>query len=195
MVSALVYYVVVISALLAAGTIVLYPLTSWLGQVGVGRFAKALLPVQLLAFSTRSSLACLPAMLDAARRGLQLPEEVIGFTLPFAVSTFKLNMAISANFQMLFLLHMYGLHPDPAALGVGVLALTLQSFATPGLPSGAIWTTTPVYLALGIPLEGVVLTNVVDTIPDLFKTMANVTGNLSISAIVARRWRQEALPR
>jgi Na+/H+-dicarboxylate symporter len=195
MVSALVYYVVVISALLAAGIFVLYPLTAWLGQVGFGRFAKALWPVQMLAFSTRSSLACLPAMLDAARRGLQLPEPVLGFTLPFAVSTFKLNMAISANFQMLFLLHLYGLHPDPAALGVGVLALTLQSFATPGLPSGAIWTTTPVYLALGIPLEGVVLTNVVDTIPDLFKTVANVSGNMSIAAIVARRWRRETASR
>ena len=72
-----------------------------------------------------------------------------------------------------------------------MVALTLQSFATPGLPSGAIWTTTPVYLALGIPLEGVVLTNVVDTIPDLFKTIANVTGDMSITAIVARRSRRE----
>ena len=189
-VSALVYYVVVISLFLAAGTLLLYPLTAWLGSIRMRRFARASWPVQMLAFSTRSSVACLPAMLDAARHGLRLPEEVLGFTLPFAVSTFKLNMAISATFQMLFLLHLYGLSPDPVSLGIGVVAVTVQSFATPGLPSGAVWTTTPVYLALGIPLEGVVLTNVVDTIPDLFKTVANVTGNLSVTAIVAGRWRR-----
>ncbi len=188
--SGLAYYVAMISAFLAVGTLILYPITAWLGRMDVARFATAIWPVQLLAFSTRSSVACLPAMIDAARRRLHLPDEVAGFTLPFAVSTFKLNMAISANFQLLFLLHLYGVQPDPVALIVGVVALTLQSFATPGLPSGAIWTTTPVYLALGIPLEGVVLTNVVDTIPDLFKTIANVTGDMSITAIVARHSRR-----
>ena len=187
--SALVYYVGWLSAILAAATLVMYPLTAWLGRIPIPRFASALWPVQVLAFSTRSSVACLPAMLDAARRRLALPEEVVSVTLPFAVSAFKLNMGISANFQLLFLLYVYGLHPDPAALGVAVVVLALQSFATPGLPSGAIWTTTPVFLALGIPLEGVVLTNAVDTIPDLFKTTANVTADLSIAAIVARRWR------
>lgn len=187
--SALVYYVGWLSAILAAATLVMYPLTAWLGRIPIPRFASALWPVQVLAFSTRSSVACLPAMLDAARRRLALPEEVVSVTLPFAVSAFKLNMGISANFQLLFLLYVYGLHPDPAALGVAVVVLALQSFATPGLPSGAIWTTTPVFLALGIPLEGIVLTNAVDTIPDLFKTTANVTADLSIAAIVARHWR------
>jgi Na+/H+-dicarboxylate symporter len=188
-VSALAYYVFWLSVFLVAATLILYPCAAVFGRVPIGRFARALGPVQALALSTRSSVACLPAMLDAARRRLGLPEDVAGFTLTFAVSAFKLNMGISANFQLLFLLHAYGLQPDPAALGVAVIALTAQSFATPGLPSGAIWTTTPVYLGMGIPIEGVVLTNAVDTIPDLFKTVANVTGDMSIAAIVAQRWR------
>jgi len=189
--SGLVYYVVAVSLLLAIATLLLYPVTAWLGRMRLGQFAAGVWPVQVLAFSTRSSVACLPAMLDAARTRMALPETVFGFTLPLAVSTFKLNMAISANFQMLMLLHLYGVHTDPVSLAVGVAALTLQSFATPGLPSGAIWTTTPVYLALGIPMEGIVLTNVVDTIPDLFKTIANVTGDMSVTAIIARRIRLE----
>lgn len=186
MASGLVYFVVLVSVFLAAGILLLYPVTAWLGRIPLSRFARAAWPVQVLAFSTRSSVACLPAMLAAARRGLRLPEEVSNVTLPFAVSSFKLNVAISANVLLLFLLHVYGLHPDPATLTLAIVALTLQSFATPGLPSGAIWTTTPVYLALGIPLPGIVLTHAVDTIPDLFKTTANVTADLSITAIVAR---------
>ena len=185
--SGLVYYIFWVSALLVLGTLILYPITARFAGVPAGKFVRAVWPVQVLAFSTRSSVACLPAMLNAARKRLNLPEEVSGFVLPFAVSTFKLNMGISAVFQMFFLLHLYGIQPDPVALAVAVAAVTAQSVATPGLPSGAIWTTTPVYLALGIPMEGIVLTNVVDTIPDLFKTTVNVTGDLSIAAIVARR--------
>ena len=116
-----------------------------------------------------------------------MPPRTADITLPFAVASFKLNMAISANFQMFFLLHVYGIDAPSGAVALAVVAVTLQSFATPGLPSGAIWTTTPVYLALGIPIEGIVLTNVVDTIPDLFKTVINVTGDLSIATIVGRR--------
>jgi len=180
-------YIFWVSVFLLLGTLVLYPVTARFGGVSISHFARAVWPVQVLAFSTRSSVACLPAMLNAARKRLDLPEEVSGFVLPFAVSTFKLNMGISAIFQMIFLLHLYDIQPDPVALAVAVAAVTAQSVATPGLPSGAIWTTTPVYLALGIPLEGIVLTNVVDTIPDLFKTTANVTGDVTIAAIVARR--------
>ncbi len=190
MVGGLVRYVVLLSALMLAATLVLYPVTVVLAGQSLRRFARALLPVQMLAFSSRSSVACLPAMVEAAGARLALPRSATDVTLPFAVASFKLNMAISANFQMFFLLHVYGLDPTPGAVALGVIAVTLQSFATPGLPSGAVWTTTPVYLGLGIPLEGVVLTNVVDTIPDLFKTVANVTGDVSIAAIVARRSRR-----
>jgi proton glutamate symport protein len=183
----LVHYVVLLSALLMAATLALYPITAWLARIPLRRLATAIWPAQLLAFSTRSSVACLPIMLDTARGPLALPARAAEVTLPLAVASFKLNMGISANFQLLFLLHVYGLDPSPGAVALAVVGLSLQSFATPGLPSGAIWTTTPIYLALGIPLEGIVLTNVVDTIPDLFKTVTNVTGDLSIAAIVARR--------
>jgi len=186
MASGLAYYVVFLVAALTVGILLLYPVTAWLGRVPMVRFARAAWPVQVMAFSTRSSVACLPAMLETARSELRLPERVSSFTLPLAVASFKLNVAISANIMLLFLLHVYGLHPGSAELAVSAVALTLQSFITPGLPSGAIWTTTPVYLALGIPLPGVVLANVVDTIPDLFKTTINVTADLSVAAIVAR---------
>lgn len=183
----LIHYVVLLSVLLVAATLALYPLTIWLTRMPLRAFATGIWPAQLLAFSSRSSVACLPLMLETARGPLGLSPRAANVTLPFAVATFKLNMGISANFQMLFLLHVYGIDPPPGGLAIAVIAVTLQSFATPGLPSGAIWTTTPVYLALGIPLEGIVLTNAVDTIPDLFKTVANVTGDLSIATIVARR--------
>lgn len=190
----LIQYVVLLSALLVAAILLLYPATVWLARMPLRTFASGIWPAQLLAFSSRSSVACLPVMLETARGPLGIPAPSADVTLPFAVATFKLNMGISANFQMLFLLHVYGIDAPAGGLALAVIAVTMQSFATPGLPSGAIWTTTPVYLALGIPLEGIVLTNAVDTIPDLFKTVTNVTGNLSIAAIVARREARSSQP-
>lgn len=181
----LAYYVAWVSAFVLVGLLALYPLAARCGHITISRFARAIWPAQLLAGSTRSSVACLPTMLQTARGPLGVPDHVANFTLPFAVSAFKLNVGISANYQLLFLLHLYGIEPSGTALAVAVLALTLQSFATPGLPSGSVWTTTPVYLALGIPIEGIVLTNVVDTIPDVFKTATNVTADLSLATILA----------
>jgi Na+/H+-dicarboxylate symporter len=185
--SGLVYYIALLCVGLSLGILLLYPITAWLARMSVTRFAAGAWPVQVMAFSTRSSVACLPAMLDAARSRLRLPDAVSSFTLPLAVASFKMNVAISANLQLLFLLHVYGLSPNLLEVGLAVVALTVQSFITPGLPSGAIWTTTPVYLSLGIPLPGIVLANVVDTIPDLFKTTINVTADLSITSIVAHQ--------
>lgn len=185
--SGLAYYIFWVSAMLLAVILLLYPLTRFFGSLPLQQFARGIWPAQVQAFSCRSSIACLPIMLTTARQRLKLPKSVVDFVVPFAASTFKLNMGVSAIFQMLFLLHVFDVQVEPAALLLAAAALAAQSIATPGLPSGAIWTTTPVYLALGIPLEGIVLTNVVDTIPDLFKTTLNVSGNLSITAIVSGR--------
>jgi Na+/H+-dicarboxylate symporter len=55
------------------------------------------------------------------------------------------------------------------------------------LPShGASLSTLPFYLDVGIPIEAVVLLNAVDAIPDIFKTVLNVTGDMSAAAIVGR---------
>jgi Na+/H+-dicarboxylate symporter len=183
--SGLSYYIILVCALLVLATLILYPITARYGAIPLQQFASAAWPVQLLAFSTRSSVACLPAMESASKTTLGLRAGVPEFVLPLAVSSFKLNMGVSAIFQLVFLLHLYGIQPDPVSYAVAVIAVAAQSVVTPGLPSGAIWTTTPLYLSLGIPLEGIVLINVVDTIPDLFQTTANVTADLSVAAIVS----------
>jgi len=185
--SGLAYYLILVCVLLIIAIISLYPVTAWYGGITMRQFALAVWPVQLLAFSTRSSMACLPAMETTSRDHLRLRTGVPEFVLPLAVSSFKMNMGVSAIFQMVFLLHVYGIQPDPVVYSIAVIAIAAQSIITPGLPSGAIWTTTPVYLSLGIPLEGIVLINVIDTIPDLFKTTANVTADMSVAAIVSHK--------
>src|SRR5256886_7998013 len=63
------------------------PIWALAAGVPMGRFARAALPGQAVAFGTSSSLAALPALIDGAERVLRLPPAVAGFVLPLAAST------------------------------------------------------------------------------------------------------------
>lgn len=180
------YWIVLVSALMLACTLVLYPVTALFARVPIGRFAYAALPAQSVAAGTRSSIASLPALIEGAQQRLGLPPAVAGFALPLAVSTFKLNRTPSSVAKLLFLAALYGVPLDPAHVIAFVAMVGLLSFSTPGIPSAGTLASIPAYLAAGIPLEGVILLNAVDAIPDIFKTMLNVTGNLSVAAILTR---------
>ena len=187
MAAGLAYWVVLVSVPLVAVVVAFIPLTAWLGGRSMAQFARAVWPVQLFALSSRSSTASLPAMVDAARGGLRIPDRVADVTLPLAISSFKIHMAISPPLTLLFLLHVYELPVPLVPLLLSAAMMCLKSFASPGMPSASYWSMTPVYVAMGVPIEGVLLTMAVDAIPDIFKTVANVTAPLSVTAIVAHR--------
>jgi len=44
---------------------------------------------------------------------------------------------------------------------------------------------TPLFLAIGLPAEGIGILIAVDAIPDTFATVLNTTGNLAAAALVA----------
>jgi proton glutamate symport protein len=60
------------------------------------------------------------------------------------------------------------------------------AFAAPGIPRGAFIMLTPLFLAIGLPAEGIGILIAVDALPDTFSTVLNVTGDLAAAALVAR---------
>lgn len=180
------FYVVLVSGLLLAFTGLLYPLTAILGGIPIRRFAQAVAPAQLVAVSTRSSLASLPALVEGGReRGL--PIAATGFVLPLAVAMFKLSMAITHPFMLLFLAHTFGVPLGVDRIVVFVGTIFLISFATLGIPGGNPGVSTlPAFVAAGVPVEGVLILDAVDVIPDIFKTVTNVTADMSVAGIVTR---------
>lgn len=186
---ALAFYITLLCALLLLATALLYPLTILFGRTTLGRFARAAAPAQLVAVSTRSSLASLPALIEGGRRHLGLPESSTGFVLPLSVASFKLNRGISSLVRLLFLAHLLGI-----PMGIGRLASffavqLIMSFSTAGVPSAGAIRSLPSYLAAGVPIEAVMILNAVDTIPDFFATLANVTADMSVATILSRRER------
>jgi Na+/H+-dicarboxylate symporter len=179
------YYVVVYVGVMIAMTIVLSILGALGGRVSVARFARAALPAQAVAFSSSSSLASLPSLIDSATR-LGVPTPVAGFVLPLAVSSFKVVTAAAWLTGTLFLARLFGVQLASADWFTIVVAAIALSFATPGVPNGGYLLLAPLLANFGLPAAGVALLIAVDAIPDLFATVGNVTGDFAAVSVVRR---------
>lgn len=186
-VGALAVYVVLVSvAAIGLIIVVLIPAATLVGGVSVRQFMRAALPAQAVAFSSRSSLAALPALIDSARTRLGMSDEITGFFLPFATAMFRVAAPFSLTAGAVFLSRLYGTNLTAAQLGTVVITAVITSFSVPGIPGGSIIVMVPVLTSIGLPIEGLGILLGVDTIPDIFRTTANVTGQLAAATIVAR---------
>jgi proton glutamate symport protein len=170
-----------------AVTLLIYPIVAVFGGIPIGRFARAALPAQLIAFSSSSSIASLPALIESGERGLALPNRITGFVLPLAVSTFKLAAPVSWTIGALFVGWFYGIPLHARELATVAFAAIFLAFAAPGVPRGAFIMLTPLFLAIGLPAEGIGILIAVDALPDTFATVLNVSGDLAAAALVAAR--------
>jgi Na+/H+-dicarboxylate symporter len=187
-------FAALLSGVLLAFTLLLYPIAAFLGRVRLRAFAQALYPGQLVAVGTRSSLAALPALTEGARSKLEVPPETLGFALPFSAAAFKVNWTISGPVGLIFLSHLYGIELRPTQVLAFVLTVMVMSFSSPGIAGGGdTFKTLVAYLAAGLPAEGVVMIKVVDVIPDVFKTLVNVTGYMTVTVLMARLFPRPAL--
>ena len=184
---ALATYIVVVSALSAVLIALLYPVAVIGGRIKLGTFARAALPAQAMAFSGRSSLAALPAMITATRDTLKLPPQIAGFLVPLLTSTFRIGAGVGMTAPIVFISHLYGIPLGPAQLVAIALTAVVVSFSVPGIPGGTIIAMVPVLMAAGLPVEGAGIMLGVDTIPDMFRTTANVTGDMTAAVVLGAR--------
>jgi proton glutamate symport protein len=180
-------YIVILSAVIVAFSIlILYPGAVVFGRVPMLRFAKAAAPAQAVTFASRSSLAALPAVYEGTRDVLALPEDIYGFFLPLAASTFRVGGVMVEVVGALFLARLYGIPLNPLQLMTIMVAAIVTSLTVPGVPGGGIIVMAPVLAAVNIPAEGIGILLAVDTIPDMFRSTANVTAWLCVVSMLSR---------
>lgn len=163
----------------------LYPAAVLVGRVPLVRFARMTAPAQALGFSSRSSMASLPVMIEQGKR-LGLRDEVTGFFLPLAAAMFRGGSVIGTTIGALFVARLYGVSLEFVQLATMIPVAVAATLGSPGVPSGAVLMIAPVLLAAGVPAEGFGILLGVDTIPDMFRTTTNVTANMTGAAIVDR---------
>jgi Na+/H+-dicarboxylate symporter len=179
------YVVLVVTLTILSGALLLYPVGIVFGAMSPRAFISFCAPAQAVAFASRSSLAALPAMVESAER-VNMPPAVSRFILPLAASVFRVGGAVAQPVGALFLARLYGITLTPSQLASVAFTVILTTFAVPGVPGGSIIAMVPVLAAVNLPIEGIGILLAVDTIPDMFRTTANVTGSMTLAAVLAR---------
>ncbi|WEJ99239.1 MAG: dicarboxylate/amino acid:cation symporter [Candidatus Sphingomonas phytovorans] len=185
---ALLHYVVIISSIGILVWIAAYPIGAIGGRIGLARFARATGPAQAVAISTQSSLASLPAMLRGAE-GLGVPVATSGVVLPLAVAIFRvtgppMNLAVA-----IYVAYWFGVPLGPAQLAAGVAVAAITTMGAVSLPGQISFVTSiaPICIAMGVPVAPLGLLVAVETIPDIFRTLGNVTMDLATTVTVSAR--------
>ena len=179
------HYILLISLIGIGVTLCSYPLAVIAGRMKLGAFARALIAPQAVAISTRSSLASLPAMLDSVRT-LGVREKVADVSLPIAVALFRatgpaMNVAVA-----FYVAHWLGLQPTTGQMIAATAVGAVMSYGAVSLPGEVsfISSIAPIAMALGVPVAPLALLVAVEMIPDIFRTVGNVSMDVTLATIV-----------
>ncbi len=155
-------------------------------KVKLRDFFRALLPTQMVAFSTSSSAATLPVTKEQVEKELGVSEEISSFVLPIGVT---INMDGTSAYQAIaavFIAQVYGIDLSVGQLFTILLTALLASIGSPGVPGGSIVMLIIVLSSVGLPAEGLALILGIDRPLDMLRTVVNVTGDSTVASIIAR---------
>jgi proton glutamate symport protein len=182
----LLQYAVTVALVIALASLVIYVVVAVRGRVPVTRFALEMAPVQVVAASTQSSLATLPAMLECARDRLDVLPRVAGLVLPLAVAVFRYTSPLGNLGTCLFIAAMYGIEPSLWQMAGAIVVAFAVSVGSVGLPGQVsfIASVAPICAALGLPIDVLGILVAVEIIPDIFRTIGNVTADVAVTTLV-----------
>lgn len=162
--------------------------------IKIGAFFKEARTPFITAFVTRSSNGTLPTTMTAAEN-LGVEKEVYAFSLPLGAT---INMDGTAIYQgvcaFFLVMSCYGRGLTFGEMGLITLLATLASIGTAGVPGAGAIMLAMVMQGIGLPIaEGTVLAGAyamilgIDAILDMGRTALNVTGDLTCTAVIARK--------
>ena len=184
--AALGHYVLTVTLMGTFVFVLAYAIAIGLGRTG-GRFFTAMLPAQAVALSTQSSLASLPAMLDSAGR-LGIRPSTAEFVLPLAVVIFRATSAAMNLAVVYYVAALAGVEVPLTVAIAGILIASVISLSAVSLPGSISFVVSigPIALAMGVPVEPLALLVAVEMLPDLMRTLGNVTMNVAVTSAVDR---------
>ena len=152
-------------------------------------FLKGISPAQLLAFSTSSSAATLPVTMERVQEHLGVEEEVASFVLPVGAT---INMDGTSLYQAVAAVFICEALNFPLSFGAQmsiILTALLASIGSAAVPGAGMVMLVIVLETVGLPADklaiGLALIFAVDRPLDMCRTMVNVTGDATVSMLVA----------
>jgi len=166
---------------------VYYPLLIHLfaKRITVKQFLQGIREAQITAFSTSSSMATLPVTMDCVNDNLNVPKPISSFVLPIGATV---NMDGTSTYQAVAVVAMAQFHMidlDFTQQMVIVLTATLASIGAAAVPSAGLVLMIVVLESVGLNPAWIAIILPVDRILDMCRTVVNVTGDATVSSIVA----------
>jgi len=191
--SALLHYVVLVSLVGILITLAAYVVAPVFARWKLSDFTRALIPPQAVAISTQSSLASLPAMLEASTV-LKVPPRNADVTLPLAVALFRATGPAMNVSVAIYVAYMMGVPLHAGNLIAGFAVASVASYWAVSLPGSLSFVTSiaPIALAMGVPIEPLALLIAVEVLPDITRTVGNVTWDVAVTGAAAAGDRSEA---
>jgi len=183
---ALLWYSLTVLLGLTIMMLVVYPgLFKIFTKVKYTDFFKGIRPAQILAFSTSSSSATLPVTMRQVEEELGVSEEVSSFVLPLGATINMDGTSLYQSVAAVFIAQALGLELSIGSQLMIVLTAVLASIGSAGVPGAGMVMLVIVLEAIGIPTAGIALIVAPDRILDMCRTVVNVTGDASVTMVVA----------
>jgi Na+/H+-dicarboxylate symporter len=164
-----------------------YPvLVSYLTSRGYAEFFRGIAPAQLLAFSTSSSAATLPVTMERTIEHLGVDEDVASFVLPVGATINMDGTSLYQGVAAVFIAQAFGMDLDLMQQLTIVVTATLASIGSAAVPGAGMVMLVIVLQSIGVPPEGLALIFAVDRPLDMCRTVVNVTGDATVSMLVAK---------
>jgi len=187
----LLYMGVVALALAIHATITLPLVLRLVGGIHPWRWAQAMAPALITAFSTSSSSLTLPVTMETVEDRGRVSNRLASFTLPLGATVNMDGTALYECVGVIFLAQFYAATNPAFTLTMGdqvlvVLMALLASIGAAGIPSAGLVMMLTILSALHLPLEGAALLLAVDRPLDMLRTAVNVWSDTCGAAVIAR---------
>jgi Na+/H+-dicarboxylate symporter len=150
-------------------------------------FFKAMSPAQTLAFSTSSSAATLPVTMECVEDNLGVDKKITSFVLPIGATVNMDGTSLYQAVAVVFLAQFHLIDLDLAQQLTIVLTATLASIGSAAVPSAGLVMLIIVLESVGLNPAWIGIILPVDRILDMCRTVVNVTGDATVSSIIAAR--------
>ena len=179
------YFFTLLAVLLFHGLVVYGLVLRTLTPLSPAMLRAKMRRVWAFAFSTSSSGATLPVTLRTVEKRLGVNKSVAGFAVPLGATINMDGTAIMQGVATVFIAQVYGIDLTSSQLLMVVLTATLASIGTAAVPSAGLIMLSLVLTQAGLPMEGIALILGVDRLLDMVRTAVNVTGDATVSTVVA----------
>ncbi|MCF6225151.1 MAG: dicarboxylate/amino acid:cation symporter [Xanthomonadales bacterium] len=180
------YIVLVLAVLLIHGLIVYPTMLSLLSGLNPITFLKKMRPAMMFAFSTASSNATIPVTMETVEKRIGVNNRVSSFTIPMGATINMDGTAIMQGIATGFIAQFYGIDLSLSQYLMIVVMIIMASIGTAGVPSVGLVILAGVLANVGLPIEGIALILGVDRLLDMTRTAVNVTGDATVTTIVAK---------